>query len=99
MGTNEIYPKESEKGFFKGLLRSFKKKDHKHGIEQSITANNMSGSVYQAGGNITLNVNANKDLLEELLKGKERDNETFLMLLEEKAHDCKKALILSLIHI
>ena len=91
MDTNEIYPEESEKGFFKGLLRSLKKKNQKPDIEQIISANNVSGSVYQAGGNITLNVNADKALLEELIKRKGDD--TFIILLEEKACDCQKSLL------
>lgn len=93
MDTKEIHPNESEKGFFKRLLRSLKKKEWKPSIEQSITANNVSGSVYQAGGSITLNVNADKVLLEKLLKGKEPGDETFIMLLEEKACDCQKSLV------
>lgn len=93
MDTSEMHSDDFENGFFNRVLRFLKKKNQKTSTEQSITATNVEGSIFQVGGDFNINVNTSKELLEELLKGKEQGNETFIMLLEEKAQECQKFLI------
>lgn len=91
----------TEKGIIKRLLRRLtsKKDSNPDGVQQMITANDVNGSVFVAGRDI-ININgADPDLIEKinLLVGKasegKEENEALVLLLNEKADECRKAIL------